>query len=104
MVGNRGRTPDGERGDQLVVTVEEAARRLCISRSYLYLLMNDGTLPSIAIGSARRIAVSDLEDLIDRLRTRSTRAPKRQPRRLPHGAGLHTVVDVRMSTPSETEV
>jgi excisionase family DNA binding protein len=57
-----------ERPAQLLITVDEAARRLCIARSHLYLHLRSGTLPSVRIGRARRVAVADLEDFVDRLR------------------------------------
>jgi excisionase family DNA binding protein len=40
-----------------LLTVEEAARRLAVSRSTLYLLMREGRLPFIRIGRSRRIEV-----------------------------------------------
>ena len=55
-------------GEALLITVEEAARRLCIGRANLYQHLRRGTIPSVTIGRCRRIAVRDLEDFIDRLR------------------------------------
>jgi len=57
----------------LLVTVEEAAQRLAISRSYLYQLLRCGVLPSVTIGRARRVAVADLEVFVDRLRGTASR-------------------------------
>ena len=55
-----------ERGD--VCTVEEAAEVLGIGRSKLYELLGTGVIPSIRIGTCRRIAALDLADLVDKLR------------------------------------
>jgi excisionase family DNA binding protein len=46
--------------EPLLVTVEEAARLLHIGRSMIYELMNRGEIPSLRIGSARRIPVGAL--------------------------------------------
>ncbi len=63
---------------QLLITVEEAARRLCVARSHLYLYLKSGALPSVLIGRARRIAVADLEDFVDRLRVEAPASPHHQ--------------------------
>jgi excisionase family DNA binding protein len=52
---------------QVLITVPEAARRLAISRSHLYLHLQRRTLPSVRIGRARRIRVMDLEGFVKRL-------------------------------------
>jgi excisionase family DNA binding protein len=51
-------------GDQLLVTVDEAARRLSIGRSHLYEYLLRGSLRSVRIGRSRRIASRDLEAFI----------------------------------------
>ena len=51
----------------LLVTVEEAARRLSIGRSHIYAQMQCGNLRSIQIGRSRRILERDLEAFIDEL-------------------------------------
>ncbi len=61
--------------DELLVTVREAGRRLGVGRSTTYQLLRQGALPSVLIGSSRRIAVKDLEAFIDRLRERAARSP-----------------------------
>jgi excisionase family DNA binding protein len=53
---------------EVLITVPEAARRLAISRSYLYQCLQRGALPSVRIGRARRIRVTDLEVFVERLR------------------------------------
>ena len=49
----------------LLVTVEEAARRLGIGRSLAYELMGSGELPSVRIGRCRRISVEALSRFVD---------------------------------------
>ena len=49
----------------LLVTVEEAARRLSIGRSHIYEQIQRGTLRSIRIGRSRRILNRDLEAFIE---------------------------------------
>ena len=51
----------------LLVTIEEAARRLSIGRSHIYAQMQCGNLRSIRIGRSRRILERDLEAFIDEL-------------------------------------
>jgi excisionase family DNA binding protein len=53
--------------DKLLVTVEEAARRLSIGRSHLYEHLLRGTLRSVRIGRSRRIPSRDLEAFIEEL-------------------------------------
>lgn len=58
--------------DRLLVTVDEAARRLAIGRSHLYEYLLRGTLRSVRIGRSRRIAPRDLEAFIEELMLGST--------------------------------
>ncbi len=58
------RSPDD---DKLLVTVDDAARRLSIGRSHLYEYLLRGSLRSIRIGRSRRIAARDLQAFIDQL-------------------------------------
>jgi excisionase family DNA binding protein len=53
--------------DRLLITVDEAARRLSIGRSHLYEYLLRGSLRSVHIGRSRRIASSDLQAFIDQL-------------------------------------
>jgi excisionase family DNA binding protein len=61
-------------GDQLLVTVDEAARRLSIGRSHLYEYLLRGSLRSVRIGRSRRIVSRDLEAFIEGLLQDSTDA------------------------------
>ena len=53
--------------DELLVSIPEAARRLAIARSHLYQHLNRGTIASVRIGRARRIALTELEAFVERL-------------------------------------
>jgi len=53
---------------QLLLTIEQVAERLNLSRSQLYIIMRRGELPSVRIGRSRRIAFCDLERYIEKLR------------------------------------
>jgi len=54
--------------DPLLLTVVEAGRRLGLRRSKTYELILSGELPSVKIGGARRVLVSDLHEFVERLR------------------------------------
>jgi excisionase family DNA binding protein len=56
---------------ELLLTVNEAARRLGLGRSFVYSFIRRGDLPSVKIGGARRVLASDLEDFVCRLRAQS---------------------------------
>ena len=61
-------------GQELLVDVREAARRLGLGRSLTYSLIVKGKLPSVKIAGARRIAVADLEAFVSRLREEAANA------------------------------
>ena len=52
---------------QLLVTPEEAARRLSVGRTTIYELMASGQLQSVNIGRCRRVPVSSLSSFVNRL-------------------------------------
>ena len=54
--------------EKLLLTPREAADVLGIGRSKLYELLRAGLVPSIRIGTCRRISALDLADLVDKLR------------------------------------
>ena len=54
-------------GDQLLVTPEEAARRLSVGRTTIYELMASGELQSVNIGRCRRVPVSSLSSFASKL-------------------------------------
>lgn len=54
--------------DKLLLTPVEAADTLGIGRSKLYELMRAGIVPSVRIGACRRIASTDLSELVASLR------------------------------------
>ena len=53
--------------DQLLVTPEEAARRLSVGRTTIYELMSSGELQSVNIGRCRRVPVSSLSAFVSKL-------------------------------------
>jgi len=56
--------------DQLLITVSQAAQRLGLGRSFVYLhFIRTGALRSIRVGSARRVLVSDLSAFVERLKS-----------------------------------
>jgi excisionase family DNA binding protein len=46
--------------------VTEVARRLSVSRAFVYQLMDRGLLPYVKLGTARRIRAEDVEQLLAR--------------------------------------
>ena len=59
--------PMAERSHRLLLTVNEAAALLGIKRTKLYELLAAGVLPSVRIGSARRIPASAVGSYVDSL-------------------------------------
>jgi excisionase family DNA binding protein len=62
-------TPDG-----LLLTVEEAARRLRIGRTLVYQLISSGELESVKVGRLRRVPAECLPEYVATLRR--TRSPE----------------------------
>ncbi len=52
---------------RLLISLEEAARRLSIGRSQLYQQMQSGMLRSVRIGRSRRILEQDLNEFVSQL-------------------------------------
>ena len=50
---------------RLLLTVEEAARRLAIGRSLMYELLANGRITSIRVGRLRRVPCDALSDFVD---------------------------------------
>lgn len=50
-----------EAAPRILVGPDEAARRLSISRAYLYTLVREGRVPSRKVGKRRLFSVSELE-------------------------------------------
>jgi excisionase family DNA binding protein len=55
-------------GEHLVLTIEEAAERLCIGRTLMYSLVKAGAVESVCIGRLRRIPLDALESFLRQLR------------------------------------
>ena len=53
--------------DRILLTVEEAAKRLGIGRTFAWRLVRTGDLESVQIGRLRRIHVDAIRDYTDRL-------------------------------------
>jgi excisionase family DNA binding protein len=64
MKERRDASPESGR---VLITVDEAARRLSIGRSHIYEQMQHGSLRSVRIGRSRRILERDLDDFVERL-------------------------------------
>jgi excisionase family DNA binding protein len=61
--------------DELLLTVEEAARRLRLGRTLVYRLISSGQLESVTVGRLRRIPAQCLAEYVATLRrTRSSGA------------------------------
>lgn len=54
-----------------LMTVKEAASRLAVSRSTVYRILEDGSLPSVRVRSDVRVAERDLQAFIERRRATS---------------------------------
>jgi excisionase family DNA binding protein len=58
--------------DKLLYTPRQAAEALGVSRSTIYVLMATGDVPSVHIGSCRRVPAEGLRRYVVGLATRST--------------------------------
>jgi excisionase family DNA binding protein len=54
---------------QQLLTVEETARRMSLSRTTIFGLVRTGRLASVKIGKARRIPESAIDEFVAELRT-----------------------------------
>jgi excisionase family DNA binding protein len=55
-------------GERLVLTIEEAAERLCIGRTLMYSLVKAGAVESVRIGRLRRVPAGALDAFLRQLR------------------------------------
>ena len=53
--------------DKLLYSASDAAKVLNISRSMVYVLINEGKLRPVHIGRSMRIPLSELEDYVEHL-------------------------------------
>jgi len=53
---------------QLLLTVEQAARRLGVGRTTMYALIGSGEVESVPIGRLRRVPAECLAEYVNRLR------------------------------------
>jgi len=61
------RRSEGAAGEALLLTPEQAARRLSVGRTTVYALMASGELQSVNIGRCRRVPLSALRSFVTRL-------------------------------------
>ena len=60
---------NAEEPTRLVLTIEQAAKRLGIGRTLMYSLVRSGEIQSVTIGRLRRIPVECLTEYVTKLRT-----------------------------------
>ncbi len=71
IVQSRLITAESEKDDpmeRLLITVNQAADKIGLGRTTMYQLIRRGDLRSVKIGGARRVAITDLEQFVIRLR------------------------------------
>ncbi len=59
----------------LVLTIEQAARRLGIGRTLMYALVTSGEIESVTIGRLRRVPAECVTEYVNRLRQQNTTLP-----------------------------
>ncbi|WP_240521902.1 excisionase family DNA-binding protein [Amycolatopsis vastitatis] len=57
----------GSTGPREMLTVEQAADRLAVSRTTMFALMKDKVVPSVLVGRYRRVPADELTAYIERL-------------------------------------
>jgi excisionase family DNA binding protein len=63
-----GKQPDRDVGEPLMLTHREAARKIGISKSQLYVLLRQGRLHNLDLGpQTKRIATSECQEYVDSL-------------------------------------
>jgi excisionase family DNA binding protein len=70
---------DTDAVEKMLYTPTEAAKALGISRSTIYLLMASGDVPSVRIGSCRRVPVDGLRRYVTRLAKKPAARPATEP-------------------------
>jgi excisionase family DNA binding protein len=61
----------GDANDKLLLTIEEAARRLGIGRSHTYSYVLRGELESVKLGRSRRVPAQAINEFVKKLRAES---------------------------------
>ena len=64
--------------EPLLLTPEEAAKTLRISKSYLYELKSRNRIPYVKVGANLRFRPEDLQAFVDKLAAESRREQERQ--------------------------
>jgi len=53
--------------DERLLTIEQAAERLQVGRTFAYSLIAKGELPSLKLGRARRVSTQAIDQYVERL-------------------------------------
>ena len=61
-------SPSTVSGQAVLLTVEEAAKRLRIGRTSMYRLVSTGTIETVTVGRLRRVPAECLAEYVTRLR------------------------------------
>jgi excisionase family DNA binding protein len=59
----------------LVLTIEQAAKRLGIGRTLMYALVTSGEVESVTIGRLRRVPADCITEYVNRLRRQNIHLP-----------------------------
>ncbi len=70
-----------EQEQKIFVTIREAASMMSVSRDTIYRLINRGELPSVKVGSIRRIRVADIHAFGQQQDARELASPRLVKRR-----------------------
>lgn len=62
------RMPHDQDSPRVLITVEEAARRLSVSRTIVWQLVKSGALETVKIGRLRRVPTAAIDDYVAALR------------------------------------
>lgn len=71
LSGGEGSKRGRGEGPRLMLTAEEAARRLAVGRTAVYALIKSGELATVLIGRSRRVPTEALEEYVRSLRSRA---------------------------------
>ena len=70
--------------EKMLYTPTEAAKALGVSRSTVYVLIANGEVPSVRIGSCRRVPVDGLRRYVAKLAKKDAAAPQAAVQVSPH--------------------
>lgn len=87
---------------QLLVTIEEAARRLCIGRTQMFKLVQTGAVTSVKVGRSRRVDPTALASFVADLQREPPTNPSTETRRL-DGKAVNSAEAALQATNPSTE-